>query len=54
MELFERNREIVEELANSCDYKIRLSVDFLQIVYKFFNEKYFHEQQYAQFLITKP
>ncbi|CAK78368.1 unnamed protein product (macronuclear) [Paramecium tetraurelia] len=54
MELFERNREIVEELANSCDYKIRLSVDFLQIAYKFFNEKYFHEQQYAQFLITKP
>ncbi|CAD8113746.1 unnamed protein product [Paramecium primaurelia] len=54
MELFEKNREIVEELANSCDYRIRLSVDFLQIVYKFFNEKYFHEQQYAQFLITKP
>ncbi|CAD8125887.1 unnamed protein product [Paramecium sonneborni] len=54
MELFEKNREVVEELANSCDYRIRLSVDFLQIVYKFFNEKYFHEQQYAQFLITKP
>ncbi|CAD8169702.1 unnamed protein product [Paramecium octaurelia] len=54
MDIFEKNREIVEELANSCDYRIRLSVDFLQIVYKFFNEKYFHEQQYAQFLITKP
>ncbi|CAK84215.1 unnamed protein product (macronuclear) [Paramecium tetraurelia] len=54
MDLFEKNREIVEELAVSCDYRIRLSVDFLQIVYKFFNEKYFHEQQYAQFLITKP
>lgn len=29
MEIFEKNREIVEELANSCDYRIRLSVDFL-------------------------
>ena len=54
MDNFEKNREIVEELANSCDYRIRLSVDFLQIAYKFFNEKYFHEQQYAQFLLTKP
>ncbi|CAD8127693.1 unnamed protein product [Paramecium sonneborni] len=54
MELFEKNREIIEELESSCDQRIRLSVDFLQIVYKFFNEKYFHEQQYAQFLITKP
>lgn len=54
MDVFEKNREIVEELANSCDYRIRLSVDFLQIAYKFFNEKYFHEQQYAQFLLTKP
>lgn len=41
MDIFEKNREIVEELANGCDFRIRLSVDFLQIIYKFFNEKYF-------------
>ncbi|CAD8119775.1 unnamed protein product [Paramecium sonneborni] len=53
-EVLDKNKALIEELVNICDYRIRLSGQYLQIVYKFFNEKYFHEQQYGQFLLTKP
>ncbi|CAD8211853.1 unnamed protein product [Paramecium octaurelia] len=53
-EILDKNKAQIEWLANICDSKARLSGEYLQIVYKFFNEKYYHEQQYGQFLLTKP
>ncbi|CAD8204281.1 unnamed protein product [Paramecium pentaurelia] len=53
-EICEKNKAQIEQLSNFCEYQIKQSSEYLSIVYKFFNEKYFHEQQYGQFLLTKP
>ncbi|KAM3140811.1 hypothetical protein pb186bvf_007038 [Paramecium bursaria] len=52
--VIENTRELLENFANKVDYQSRLSVDLLQVAYRFFHEKHFQEQQYAQFLLTKP